>query len=59
MIWNPDMRAFAQRLKATGKAHKVVVVAVKRKFIVLANVLLSQERSWTEPTPVTASEPVA
>jgi len=59
MIWNPDMRAFAERLKGTGKAHKVVVVAVMRKLIVLANVLLSQKRSWTEQTPVTASEPAA
>lgn len=59
MNWNPDMRTFAERLRNAGKVHKVVVVAVMRKLIVLANVLLGQQRSWAEQSPVTAQEPVA
>jgi len=54
--WNPDLRSFAERLRNAGKAHKVVVVAVMRKLIVLANVLLGQQRSWTPQPPVTAAE---
>jgi len=34
----------------------VGVVAVMRKLIVLANVLLGQQRSWTPQPPVTAVE---
>ena len=57
--WNPDLRAFAERLRNAGKSHKVVIVAVMRKLIVLANVLLGQQRTWAEQSPVTASRPVA
>ena len=57
MNWNPDLRAFAERLRNAGKVHKVVVVAVMRKLIVLANVLLGQQRTWAEQSPVAASEP--
>ncbi len=54
--WNPDLRSFAERLRNAGKAHKVGVVAVMRKLIVLANVLPGQQRSWTPQPPVTAAE---
>ena len=57
MIWNPDLRTFAERLKNAGKAHKVV--AVMRKLIVLANVLLSKQCSWTEQPPIIETELVA
>ena len=33
MRWDPHMRAWAQRLKARGKPHKVVLVAVMRKLL--------------------------
>jgi transposase len=47
---------FAQALKARGKAKKVALVAVMRKLIELANLLLKQKRHWIadyppKPTP--------
>ncbi len=38
------------------KPHKVAVVAVMRKLIILANVLVREDREWapSAPTPITA-----
>jgi transposase len=47
---NPDLRRFHQRLKENGKPPKVAIIAVTRKLLVLANTLVSQNRTWT-PTP--------
>ena len=38
-IHNADLKAFADRLRKEGKPHKVVVTAVARKLIVIANAL--------------------
>ena len=43
---NPDLKIFASRLKKAGKPHKVVITAVARKLIVLANTIIRQNRSW-------------
>lgn len=43
---NPDLKIFAQRLKAKGKPHKLVITAVARKLIILANTLIRQNRKW-------------
>lgn len=45
--FNPDLRHFHQRLKDKGKPPKVVITAVMRKLIVLANSLVAQNRTWT------------
>ena len=45
--WNPDLKAFHRRLIANGKAKKAALIAVARKLLVLANALVSQNRSWT------------
>jgi transposase len=47
MRFNPDLKAKYDALIAAGKASKVAIVAVMRKLIILANVLLRKERSWT------------
>ena len=47
---DPGLKAFADRLAAKGKKPKVVLVAVMRKLVVIANTLLAQNRLWT-PTP--------
>ncbi len=47
---NPDMRAFFERLGASGKQHKVARVAVMRKLITLVNALLRADREW-QPAP--------
>lgn len=48
--FNPDMRAFYRRLREAGKAPKAAVIAVARKLVVLANILISQDRLW-QPEP--------
>ncbi|MDO9418214.1 IS110 family transposase [Pararhizobium sp.] len=47
---NPALASFAKTLEALGKPAKVILVAVMRKLVVLANCLLTQDRIWT-PTP--------
>ncbi len=49
--YNPDLQQVFQRLKAAGKCHKVAIVAVMRKLIVLANALLRDGRPWAETAP--------
>lgn len=46
MRFNPDMKTFADRLKAKGKPGKQVIIAVARKLIELANVILKRGTPW-------------
>jgi len=48
---NPGMRAFYQRLRANGKPPKAALIAVARKLVVLANTLISQDRTWQHHPP--------
>lgn len=48
---NADMRAFYQRRIADGKPVKVAIIAVARKLAVLANTLISQDRTWELQAP--------
>ncbi|TAW69500.1 transposase, partial [Rhizobium ruizarguesonis] len=48
---NPDLAQFAERLKKAGKPNKVVLVAIMRKLIVLANTLITKNRIWTPNPP--------
>jgi transposase len=41
-----DMKAFYRRLRANGKAPKVAIIAVARKLVILANTLISEDRTW-------------
>ncbi len=45
---NPDMKRFYERLIDAGKPAKVVFTAIMRKLILLANVLIKQDRMWTQ-----------
>jgi transposase len=47
---NPVLRAFAERLAAAGKRPKVVLVAVARKLVVIANAILRSGRPWDPAT---------
>jgi transposase len=49
--YNKDLAAFAARLRKTGKPAKVVLVAVMRKLVVMANALVSQDRIWSQIAP--------
>jgi transposase len=43
---DPGLKAFAQRLLARGKPPKLVIVAVMRKLIEAANLVLSRGQPW-------------
>jgi transposase len=43
---NPPLKAFYVRLKATGKAHKVALVAVMRKLLTMLNAMLRDRAEW-------------
>ena len=43
---DPTLKAFAERLAARGKATKVVIVAVMRKLIEAANLVLQRGQPW-------------
>jgi len=43
---NPVIRAFYQRLVATGKAKKLALVACMRKLIVILNAILKHRTAW-------------
>jgi transposase len=49
---NAAMKALYTRLTAAGKPHKVALVAVARKLIILANTLISQDRTWQPHVPI-------
>lgn len=48
---NPGLATFAKRLRQAGKPAKVVLVAVMRKLIILANTLIGQNRLWSQIAP--------
>ena len=55
--WNPALKAFADRLVTAGKPPKVVLIAVARKLLVIANAVLRTQKPWrdvTQKTPAVA-----
>ena len=44
--YNPVMRAFRDRLAARGKRAKVILTAVARKLLVIANAVIRTGRPW-------------
>ncbi len=46
---NPALKKFATRLKERGKAAKVILVAVARKLLVIANAILREKKPWKTP----------
>ena len=46
--WNPGLKAFHDRLEATGKKPKVVIVAVMRKMITTLNAMLRDGTAWVD-----------
>jgi transposase len=53
--YNPAIKPFADRLKAAGKKPKVVLVAVARKLLVIANAILRSGKPW-QPKLATAGK---
>jgi transposase len=48
--WNPALKAFADRLEKAGKPAKVVLIAVARKLLVIANAILRDRKPWCDVT---------
>ena len=46
MRHNATIKEFAQRLKATGKPSKVVIVACMRKLLTIMNVVIKTNQPW-------------
>lgn len=44
---NPVLKAFADRLRTAGKPHKVIITAVARKLVTIANSLCKSRQIWT------------
>lgn len=49
--YNPGLAAFAASLTKAGKPAKLVLTAVMRKLVVLANALIANDRLWTPNPP--------
>jgi len=43
---NKHLKAFSKRLKEKGKHHKVILIAVARKLLVIANALVAKNQLW-------------
>jgi transposase len=44
--YNPDLKAFSQRLLNAGKTKMVVLIAVARKLITILNAILRDKTPW-------------
>jgi transposase len=44
---NPVIRAFADRLQQAGKPFKVILTACMRKLLIILNVLVKKNQSWS------------
>ena len=47
---NPSLKIFAERLRQAGKPHKVIITAVARKLVILANALCRSRQKWAPST---------
>jgi transposase len=45
---NPQLKAFAERLKKAGKPHKLVITAVARKLLTILNSMCKSQKLWDE-----------
>jgi transposase len=43
---NPILKLVAQRLKARGKPHNLVIVAIARRLVIIANAILKTGITW-------------
>ncbi len=43
---NPALIPFAKRLKQKGKPHKLVLIAVARKLLIIANAMIAKNQMW-------------
>ena len=46
---DPALRAFSERLRANGKAPKQAIIAVTRKFLIILNAMIRENRPYEAP----------
>ncbi len=46
----PSLNSFADRLRKAGNPHKVIITAVARKRVTIANALCKSRRKWAAAT---------
>jgi transposase len=44
---NPVLKEFANRLREKGKPHKLILIAVARKLLIILNAMIAQNRTWS------------
>ncbi|MEL6361571.1 MAG: transposase [Pseudomonadota bacterium] len=47
---NPSLKSFADRLRKAGKPRKVIITAVARKLVTIANALCKKRQRWALTT---------
>ncbi len=48
---DPNLKAFAERLLSYGKPPKVIIIAIARRLIEAANLVLARGAPWTQHAP--------
>jgi transposase len=48
---NPEFKTKYQAMIKAGKPAKVAIVAIMRKLLILANVLIREQRKWAPTAP--------
>ena len=48
--YNPDLKAFYERLRASGKPAKVAYVAVARRLLTILNAIVRDQSEWVPMT---------
>ncbi|MFT7137059.1 MAG: transposase, partial [Akkermansiaceae bacterium] len=43
---NPALKPVAKRLKERGKPHKLVIIAIARRLITIANAIIKTSTPW-------------
>lgn len=46
LIINPVLRVIAKRMKQHGKPHKLVIVAIARRLVIIANAVIKTGLPW-------------
>jgi len=49
--WNPQLKAFYERLVGAGKPKKVALIACARKLLTILNAMVRDSERWAVPTP--------
>jgi transposase len=50
MRYNPTIKAFTDRLSASGKPFKLIVTAAMRKLLIILNTIIKTNTPWRTPT---------